>query len=112
MTAGAATSATAISTNAMISLRERSVRKDVFIATACSMSGSPPKQSGGPDQEHDCHDDENHRVGGLREEHFGQSLDHAEAKARENSADDRSHAADHHHREHDDDQVRTHLRGY
>ena len=45
-----------------------------------------------------------------RVEQLGQALDHAEPEAGDDRADDRAHAADHHHREHDDDQVAAHQR--
>src|ERR1700744_6218412 len=61
-----------------------------------SMSGPPPEQAGRPHQQHDRHDDEDHGVGGLREEHLGEALDDAEAEAGEDGAHDRAHAADHH----------------
>jgi hypothetical protein len=43
-------------------------------------------------------------------EHLGQALDHAEREAGDDRAHDRAHAADHHHREHDDDEVGAHQR--
>src|SRR5262245_25639153 len=68
------------------------------------------EQAGGPDQQDERHDDEDDGVRGLRIEHLRQALDHAEAEAGKDRAHDRAHAADHHHCEDDDDQVRSHLR--
>ena len=39
------------------------------------------EQAGRLDQQHQRHDDEDHRVGGGRIEHLGQALDQAQAKA-------------------------------
>ena len=43
---------------------------------------SRAEQAGRPDQQHDRHDDEDHRVGGRRIEHLGQALDAGRARSR------------------------------
>src|SRR6185369_12564828 len=60
--------------------------------------------------QHDHHDHEDHGIRRLRVEDLRQAFDHAEPEAGDDRAHDRSHAADDHHREHDDDQVCAHLR--
>src|ERR1700730_13697160 len=106
--------ASAISTKATGSLPLTRLRSTVAMGSATggatgsatrSISGRPSEQPRGPDQQHDRHDDENHRVGCLREEHLGQSLDDAETEAGQDRAHDRAHAADHYDRKHDDDEV-------
>src|ERR1700752_3973483 len=99
---GAAKSAATISRNATTSLllRWRPPALPPFRlwapagATLCSMSGPPPEQAGRPHQQHDRHDDEDHRVGGLGEEHLGQAFNDPEAEAGDDRAHDRAHAAD------------------
>src|SRR5471032_1065296 len=81
-------------------------------STLCNMSGPPSEQAGGPDQQHDRHDDEDHRAGGLGKENLGQPFDDTEPKTGEDRAHDRAHAADHHHCEHHDDEVGAHLRAH
>ncbi|SOY78555.1 hypothetical protein CBM2599_A10153 [Cupriavidus taiwanensis] len=66
------------------------------------------EQPGRAQQQHDHHDEEHHGRRCFRIEHFGQAFDHAKPEAGQDRAHDRTHAADHHHREHDDDQVLPH----
>src|SRR5262245_28206218 len=63
------------------------------------------EEPGGLHQQDQCHDDEDHGVRGLGIEDLGQPLDHAEPEAGDDRAHDRSHPADHHDREHHDDQI-------
>src|SRR5690242_17641231 len=108
---GATISAATMITKAMVSLRLSRMRAAVGAASAMlAMSGRPSEQTGGADQQHDRHDDEDHRVGGLGEEHLGEALDDTEPEAGEDRPHDRAHAADHDDGEHHDDQVRSHLR--
>src|SRR5262245_34590629 len=101
----------AIATNAMASLYVRTACSLLSSATRCTLRASS-EQSCWPNQQDDCHDDEDHGVGCFGKEHLRKPLDHAQAESRQDSAHNRTHAAEHHHREHDDDQVRTHLLAY
>src|SRR2546428_54164 len=96
--------------NAIGSLQARTGLTTTTDGSTCSMSGSPPEQPGWPDQQYDGHDDEDYRVRGLGKKHLGQPFDNAEPEAGNDGAHDRAHAADHHDREHHDDEVGTHLR--
>src|SRR4029450_2192241 len=58
------------------------------------MSSGSPEQAGRLDQQHDGHDDEDHRVGGFGIEHLGQPLDDAKHEAGDDRAHDGAHAAD------------------
>src|SRR3954452_6128359 len=105
---GTSPSNTAIIANTIISSRTaRGVTGSVSSVNAL-MSGRPSGQSRWLHQQHQHHQDEYHGVGSLGIKVFGQSLDHAERKARDDRAHDGPHAADHHYREHDDDQVGAH----
>src|SRR6266436_3559679 len=77
---------------------------------SATMSGTPSEQSGRADQQYDRHDDEDHRIRRFRKEHLGQSLDNSEAKSGDDRAEDGTHAADHHHGEHHNDELGAHLR--
>src|SRR5215212_12174467 len=107
---GAIASATTISTKAICSARllawpTGAVMSDTAGAPSiAAMSGPSSEQTGGSHQQHDRHDDEDHRIGSFRTEHLGETLDHAEAEAGDDRTHDRAHAADHHHRKHHDDQ--------
>src|SRR4029077_5670480 len=108
---GATMSAAVMMMNAIVSLRPSAeCAGAAMVSVATAMSGRPSEQAGRPDQQYDRHDDEDHRVGGFRKEHLGEALDHAEAEPGDDRPHDRAHAADHHHGEHHDDQVRSHLR--
>src|SRR5690606_10211132 len=61
-------------------------------------------------QQYDHHDDEHHGAGGFGPEDLGEAFDDAQAQAGDDRAQDRTHAADDHHGEDDDDQVRAHQR--
>src|SRR5436190_24386420 len=97
------TSATTMTANAISSLRERTASVAFGSATRCT-SRAPSEQARRADQQHDRHDDEDHSVGGLGKEHLGQPLDDAQSESGDNGAHDRAPAADHHHREHNDEQ--------
>src|SRR5438132_723709 len=75
--------------NAIASLWTRAAPA-VFASAARCTSRTPPEQSGGPDQQHDHHDDEDHRIGCFGEEDLGQSLDDAQPKSRHDCAHDRA----------------------
>src|SRR3954452_9610366 len=101
---GTATSSAAMITNTIISSRTaRGVDGSVSSVNAL-MSGRPSGQSRWLHQQHQYHQNKHHGVGSLGIKVFGQSFDHAERKTRNDRPHDGSHAADHHHREHDDDQ--------
>ncbi len=104
-------SAASMIANAIASLCERTGAA-FFWSGRCCTSDASSEQPGGPDQQHDRHHDEDHRVGCLGEEHLGQALDQAEREAGDDRSHDRAHAADDHHREHHDDEVRPHLRAH
>src|SRR6516225_1136864 len=104
-------SAPAITTNAIASLRVRTAWSPVACATRCTLCG-PSEQAGGPDQQHDRHDDEDHGVGCLGKEDLGEALDDAQSEPGHDRAHDRTHAADHYHGEHHDDEIRAHLGAY
>src|SRR5436190_19828526 len=110
---GATISTAVMMRNAIVSLRpsaECSGAAMVSLATA--MSGRPSEQAGRADQQHDRHDDEDHRVGRLGKEHLGEALDNTEAEAGDDGAHDRAHAADHHQGEHLVDEIGSHYRVY
>src|ERR1700722_9024198 len=86
------------------------VMSAVVMEASTSMSGRPPKQAGRPDQEHDGHDDEHHRVRRLGVKHLRQPFDDAEHEAGDDRAEVRAHAANHDDREDDGDDVRAHAR--
>src|SRR6516162_2072373 len=92
---------------AMLLVRADLAGTAMFSAT---MSGPPSEQPRRADQQHDCHDDKDHRIRGLRKEHLSQPLDNAETESGYDGAEDRTHAADYHNGEHHDDQLGTHLR--
>src|SRR5215469_11380906 len=78
---GAIKSPTAMTTKAMSSLRSRARWPGRSIGSATSsMSGAPAEQARGPDEQNDRHDDEDHGVRRLGEEHLGQPLNDAERK--------------------------------
>src|SRR4249920_2924531 len=105
---GTSPSSTAIAANTIISSRiARGVTGSVSSVNAL-MSGRPSGQSRWLHQQHQHHQDEYHSVGSFGVEVFGQSLNHAERKAGDDRSHDGAHAADHHHREHDDDEISTH----
>src|SRR5512132_1228478 len=97
-------SAQAIMTNAIASLRARTAWSSVACATRCTLR-APSEQAGGPDQQHDRHDDEDYRVGCLGKEDLGEPLDDAQSEPGHDCAHDRAHAADHHYGEHYDDEI-------
>src|ERR1700743_3703631 len=66
------------------------------------MLGRPSCQSRWLHQQHQHHQYEHHGVGGFGIKILGQSLDHAEREPRDDRSHDRTHAADHNHREHHD----------
>src|SRR6266498_5347366 len=101
----------AMITNAIASLWARSACSLLSSATRCTLR-APSEQAGRPDQKNDCHDDEDHGVGGFGKEDLRQSLDETQAESGQNRAHDRSYAADHDHREYHDNEVRTHLRAH
>src|SRR5215813_4565605 len=101
----------AIAANAMTSPYARTACSLLSSATRCTLRASS-EQSRWPDQQDDCHDDEDHGVGCFRKEHFREPLDQAQAEPRQDRAHNRTHAADHNPREHDDYEVRAHLRTY
>src|SRR5215510_3913237 len=68
------------------------------------------EQARRPHQQDDRHDDEDDSRRELGIEHSGQALDDAEREAGDDGAHDRTHPADDHHREYDDDEVRAHQR--
>src|SRR3954466_15349541 len=101
---GTSPSSTAIAANTIISSRiARGVTGSVSSVNAL-MSGRPSGQSRWLHQQHQNHQDEYHGVGSPGRKVFGQSLDHAEREARDDRPHEGANAADHHHREHDDDQ--------
>src|SRR3954453_6841702 len=107
---GTSPSSTAIAANTIISSRiARGVTGSVSSVNAL-MSGRPSSQSRGLYQQHQHHQDEHHGVGSLGIKILGQPFDHAKGKTGDDRSHDRPHAADHHHREHDDDQVGAHQR--
>src|SRR5205807_10324635 len=63
------------------------------------------EQSRRLDQKHDHHDHEDDSVRCLGIEDLGQALDDAQAKAGQDSAENRAHPADEHHCQDDDDQI-------
>src|SRR5580704_8649968 len=95
-----------------IALTRRSLLVISAGATGTSrvISGRPPKQASWPDQKDDRHDDKHHRVRRLRIKHLGQPFDDAKGEAGHDRAKDRSHAANHHDREDDSNDVRAHAR--
>src|ERR1700681_2450145 len=96
--------------NAIISSRMvRGVTGSVSSVMAV-MSARPSHQSRRFYKQHQHHQDKYHGVGGFGIKVFRQSLDHPERKAGDDRSHDGTHAADHHHREHDDDQVGAHQR--
>src|SRR4030081_3382218 len=102
---GTTASSAAITTNKIISSRmARGVTGKVSSVIAV-ISGRPSRQSRRLHQQHQHHEDKYHGVGSFRIKVFGQSLDHAERKAGYDRSHNGPHAADHHPREHDDDQV-------
>src|SRR6478609_4717477 len=99
---GTMASSTAIAANTIISSRiARGVTGSVSSVNA-DMSGRPSRQSRWLYQKHQHHQHEHHGVGGFGIKILGQSLDHAKRKAGDDRSHDRAHAADDHHREHDD----------
>src|SRR6186997_3077620 len=64
-----------------------------------------PEETRGLDQQHDHHDDENHRSRRLGVEDLRQPFDHAQAEPRDDRAENRAHPADHHDGEYHDDHV-------
>src|SRR4029453_14346237 len=108
--AGTIASSTAIATKTIISSRTaRGVDGRVSSVNAL-MSGRPSSQSRRLYQQHQHHQHEYHGVGGLGIEVFGQALDHPEREAGDDGAHDGTHAADHDHGKHDDDEVGAHQR--
>src|SRR5512145_293850 len=101
MPSGAASaSASSTSTNRVWREAGAAVAEVVEMMSCLAMgSGSLAEQAGGFDQQHHHHDHEDDGGGGLGIEHLGQSLQQAEQEAGDHRAQDRAHAADHHHRE-------------
>src|SRR5439155_17427709 len=87
-----------------------SAAKRVMLDVVFAISASPAEKTLWFDEKHDRHDDKDHGVGSLGVEHFGQPFDDTQAKAGDDRPQDRSHAADDHHREDHDDEIRAHLR--
>src|SRR5438105_10097921 len=109
--AGAATIAASMIRKAMLSAESTRSRTEVAAgSTTRSTLRAPPEQAGRPDEKHDRHDDEDHRVRSFGKEHLGQALDDAEREAGDDRAHDRAHPADHHDGEHDDDEIGAHQR--
>src|SRR4249920_1880636 len=102
--AGTMASSAAITTKTIIS--SRTARGVAFRVSSVNalMSGRPSSQSRRLYQQHQHHQHEYHGVGGLGIEVFGQALDHPEREAGDDGAHDGTHAADHDHGEHDDDE--------
>src|SRR5712692_10746211 len=77
---------------------------------ATAISALPAEQTRRLDQQHQGHDDEDHRVRGFGVEDLREPFDHAEREAGDDRAHDGAHPANDHHRENDDDEVGAHQR--
>src|SRR5450755_3957061 len=66
------------------------------------------KQSGRLDEENDHHDHKDDRVRRFGVVLLGQALDDAQSEARPYPTENRAHAADDHHREDNNNQIRAH----
>src|SRR3954471_11695338 len=107
---GTSASSTAIAANTIISSRiARGVTGSVSSVNA-DISSRPSGQSRWLHQQHQHHQNKYHGVGSLGIKVFGQSFDHAEGETGDHRSHDRTHAADHHHGEHDDDEIGAHQR--
>src|SRR5438477_11156259 len=102
--AGTIASSAAIATKTIISSRTAGWDDGSVSSVNALMSGRPSSQSRQLDQQHQHHQHEYHGVGGLGIKVFGQALDHPEREAGDDGTHDGTHAADHDHGEHDDDE--------
>src|SRR6185312_8486915 len=91
MNAGAAIRMTVMAAKAINSLREFEVAAVAPMVSAALVILPSPEQARRPDQEHDRHDDENHRTRRFGEKNLSQSFRDPERKTCQDRAHDRSH---------------------
>src|SRR6266436_10019797 len=98
---GTIASSAAMTANTIISTRIARGVIGIVSSVIAVILRRPSGQSRWLYQEHQHHQDEYHGVGSLGIEVFRQSLNHPQRETGDDRSHDRTHAADHHHREHD-----------